>query len=137
MKKDLISKKVKDILSLFHMNEIQHKKAYTLSGGWQRRLSIAMALISEPKILFLDEPTLGLDIIARRELWEIITKLKQQTTIILTTHYLEEAQYLSDEVAIMANGHLIIQDTPESLLNKANTTSFEDAFLHFSMGGQR
>ena len=105
------------------------RKAGKLSGGWQRRVSIAMALISEPKILFLDEPTLGLDVIARHDLWEIIRALKGNVTIILTTHYMEEAEALSDRIGIMKNGRLIEVGTVEELNEKANTKDFESAFI--------
>ena len=105
------------------------KKAGKLSGGWQRRVSIAMALISEPKILFLDEPTLGLDVIARHELWDIIGGLKGKTTIILTTHYMEEAQILSDRIGIMKNGRLLAVGTVEEMNRLAGTENFETAFV--------
>ena len=104
-------------------------KAKTLSGGMQRRLSIGMALISEPKILFLDEPTLGLDVIARRELWAVVRKLKGNVTIILTTHYLEEVEALSDRVGIMANGNLVAVGTVDELVRQTGAKSFEDAFI--------
>ena len=107
----------------------QESRAKTLSGGWQRRLSIAMALISEPQILFLDEPTLGLDVLARRELWKLIEGLKGNITILLTTHYLEEAQALSDRVGIMAHGKLKALGTAQELTAQANAASFEDAFV--------
>ena len=100
-----------------------------LSGGWQRRLSIAMALIGEPKILFLDEPTLGLDVIARSELWDTIRSLKGKITIILTTHYMEEAEELSDRIGIMKAGRLLAIGTVEELKEKAGTDKFEDAFV--------
>lgn len=109
--------------------EVQRDKARILSGGWQRRLSIAMALISEPKILFLDEPTLGLDVLARRELWSIIEKLKGEMTIILTTHYLEEAQALSDEIGILAKGQLKAVGTAAELISLTGAQNFEDAFV--------
>ena len=105
------------------------RKAGKLSGGWQRRVSIAMALINEPKVLFLDEPTLGLDVIARHELWEIIRSLKGIVTIILTTHYMEEAESLSDRVGIMKNGRLIAVGTPMDLINKSCAKDFESAFV--------
>ena len=105
------------------------KKAKTLSGGWQRKLSIAMALIASPKVLFLDEPTLGLDVIARRELWDIILKLKKEMTIILTTHYMEEATYLSDRIGIISEGKLKALGTAEELIEKVNAENFEDAFI--------
>ena len=98
---------MKNIVNKFSLDEVLNIKAKTLSGGWQRRLSIAMALITKPKVLFLDEPTLGLDVIARRELWKIISSLKGKITIILTTHYMEEAEELSDYIAIMVKGNII------------------------------
>ncbi len=105
------------------------RKAGKLSGGWQRRVSIAMALISEPKILFLDEPTLGLDVIARHELWDVIRSLKGKVTIILTTHYMEEAAALSDRIGIMKDGKLLAAGTVDDLNKKANTNDFESAFI--------
>ncbi|MDV7398184.1 ATP-binding cassette domain-containing protein, partial [Arthrospira platensis SPKY1] len=104
--KEVISDKVEEMITVFNLSEVSKKKARLLSGGMQRRLSIAMALITDPEILFLDEPTLGLDVIARRELWSNIKKLKEKTTIILTTHYLEEAEALSDRVAIIQKGRI-------------------------------
>lgn len=121
--------KIRELSQQFHLGEILSKKAGKLSGGWQRRLSIAMALISEPAILFLDEPTLGLDVIARSELWEIIRALKGNTTIILTTHYMEEAEALSDRIGIMANGKLLVTGTARELMTKTHTARFEEAFL--------
>ena len=105
------------------------KKAGKLSGGWQRRLSIAMALISEPQILFLDEPTLGLDVLARSDLWDLIRSLRGRVTVILTTHYMEEAEMLSDRVAIMKDGKLLICDTVEGIKQAAGTDRFEQAFI--------
>lgn len=125
------------ILREFSLGEFEKSPARTLSGGWQRRLSIAMALISEPKILFLDEPTLGLDVLARRELWNVIEGLKGQMTLILTTHYLEEAESLADRVGIMANGRLCAEGTPEELKRLAGTDKFEEAFLRLAGEGQR
>ena len=118
----------------FDMADIEKSRAKTLSGGWQRRLSIAMALISEPEIVFLDEPTLGLDVLARRELWKHISKLKGKITIILTTHYLEEAEELSDRIGIMAKGVLKAEGTAEELKAKAGTEDFEEAFVRIAEG---
>ena len=112
-----------------HLDAILPRKAGKLSGGWQRRVSIAMALISEPQILFLDEPTLGLDVIARHDLWEVIRELKGQITIILTTHYLEEAEALSDRIGIMANGRLLATGTAEELKANTGAGDFETAFV--------
>ena len=111
------------------MQEVANTRAKKLSGGWQRRLSIAMALISEPKVLFLDEPTLGLDILARRELWKHIERLKGTTTVILTTHYLEEAESLSDRIAIMVNGSIKHIATSEELIAISGEKNFEEAFI--------
>ena len=127
--------KADDMIEKFDMQEIQNSRAKTLSGGWQRRLSIAMALISEPEILFLDEPTLGLDVLARRELWSVIEKLKGKITIILTTHYLEEAESLSDRIGIMAKGELKAEDTAENLKRLADTDNFEEAFIRIAGEG--
>ena len=127
--KEKQSQKIAELATLLELDAVIHKKAAKLSGGYQRRLSIAMALISEPQILFLDEPTLGLDVIARSELWDIIRTLKGNITIILTTHYMEEAEALSDRVAIMKNGKLLICDTPDTIKQKADAPSFEEAFI--------
>lgn len=122
------------LIESFDMSEIADKKAGKLSGGWQRRLSIAMALIGEPQILFLDEPTLGLDVIARRELWNVICALKGKITVVLTTHYLEEAEHLSDFVAVMKSGRLMAYSDPDGLKKLAGTDSFEDAFVKLASG---
>ena len=127
--KEKTEKKMKELECLFALDTVMNRKAVKLSGGWQRRVSIAMALISEPKILFLDEPTLGLDVLARHDLWEVIRSLKGKITIILTTHYMEEAQMLSDRIGIMKNGHLLAVGTVEELKEKAGTTDFETAFV--------
>ena len=124
--------KARDMIEQFNMGEIERSKAATLSGGWQRRLSIAMALITEPEILFLDEPTLGLDVLARRELWRLIERLKGKMTIILTTHYLEEAESLSDRIGIMSRGVLLAEGTAEELKAKAGTDDFEEAFIRIT-----
>ena len=121
--------RIKELSELLGLSEVISRRAGKLSGGWQRRLSIAMALISEPEILFLDEPTLGLDVLARSDLWDIIRALRGKTTVILTTHYMEEAESLSDRVAVMKSGKLIALDTPEGLKARAGTESFEQAFI--------
>ena len=127
--------KIGALTEQFNLESVLHRKAGKLSGGWQRRVSIAMALISDPQILFLDEPTLGLDVIARHDLWKLIRALKGGVTIILTTHYLEEAQALSDCIGIMKDGHLLAVGTPETLIRKAGTTDFESAFVFFVKEG--
>lgn len=127
--------KAADTISSFGLSDIAQDRAKTLSGGWQRRLSIAMALITEPKILFLDEPTLGLDVLARRELWSVIKRLKGKVTVILTTHYLEEAESLSDRIGIMAKGELKAIGTANELMMKTNTANFEDAFITLAEEG--
>jgi ABC-2 type transport system ATP-binding protein len=124
--------KAQNTIEKFNMDEIAKSKAATLSGGWQRRLSIAMALITEPEILFLDEPTLGLDVLARRELWHLIEKLKGKMTIILTTHYLEEAESLSDRIGIMSRGVLLAEGTAAELKERAGTDDFEEAFIRIT-----
>ncbi len=128
--------KIKELIERFRLDEVLNKKAKTLSGGWQRKVSIAISLINEPKILFLDEPTLGLDVIARKELWKIINELKGKITIILTTHYMEEAESLADRVGIMANSNLVDVGTVEELIKKTKTKSFEDAFVSIATGGK-
>lgn len=129
--------KITELVEMFGLEGVLRQKAKTLSGGWQRRLSIAIALINEPKILFLDEPTLGLDVISRRELWSIIEGFKGDMTIILTTHYMEEAEKLSDRIGIMANGRLKYIGTPEELKQKAGTDNFEEAFVKLVTGGEK
>ena len=129
-------KKINELIKQFKLNEVLNKKAKTLSGGWQRKVSIAISLINEPKILFLDEPTLGLDVIARKELWKVIEGLKGKITIILTTHYMEEAESLSDRIGIMANGNLIDIGTAKELIKKTKTKNFEDAFVAIAPGGE-
>lgn len=111
------------------MEEVAGKKAKLLSGGWQRRLSITMALITEPEILYLDEPTLGLDVFARRELWKMIESLKRRVTIVLTTHYMEEAEALSDHVAVMINGAIAAFGTVGELKEQTGRDTLEEAFI--------
>lgn len=120
---------ISSVVNAFSLEEVENQRTKTLSGGWKRRLSIAIGLISKPKILFLDEPTLGLDVIARRELWKIINNMKGKITIILTTHYLEEAEALCDRVAVMAKGKVKATGTPAELKAIAKTDNFEDAFI--------
>ena len=121
--------RIAGLIKTFDLYGVLKKKAKTLSGGWQRKLSIALALLSEPEVLFLDEPTLGLDVLARRELWSFIRGLKGKLTIILTTHYMEEADSLADRVGIMKAGRLLVVDTPENLIKRSGAQSFEDAFV--------
>ncbi|MBP3578576.1 MAG: ABC transporter ATP-binding protein [Lachnospiraceae bacterium] len=121
--------KIAELSEQFNLSNILTRKAGKLSGGWQRRVSIAMALISEPSILFLDEPTLGLDVIARSELWDVIRALKDKVTIILTTHYMEEAEVLSDRIGIMKNGKLLVTGTAKELMEKTSADRFETAFI--------
>lgn len=125
---------IASIIDGFSLGEVLSQRAKTLSGGWKRRVSIAIGMISKPKVLFLDEPTLGLDVLARRELWKIIRSLKGKATIILTTHYLEEAEALCDKVAIMAQGEILAAGTPEELKSSAGTENFEDAFVKITEG---
>ena len=127
--KEKTKMKIAELTGKFNLEPVLNRKAAKLSGGWQRRVSIAMALISQPEILFLDEPTLGLDVIARSELWDLIRELKGKVTIILTTHYMEEAEALSDRIGIMAEGRLLAVGTPEELKQRANADDFESAFI--------
>lgn len=124
--------KIRELSEKLGLSSVMKKRAGKLSGGWQRRLSIAMALISEPEILFLDEPTLGLDVLARSELWDSIRALKGKITILLTTHYMEEAEALSDRVAIMKDGRLLVYDTPQKIKEMAGTDRFEEAFIRLN-----
>ena len=128
--------RINELINMFNLNEVLNKKAKTLSGGWQRRVSIAISLINNPQILFLDEPTLGLDVIARKQLWDIIEKLKGKITIILTTHYMEEAENLSDRIGIMSNGNLVDVGTVKELIQKSNSKNLEDAFIKIATGGE-
>lgn len=132
--RDKRNAKIKELSERLGLEGIIDRRAGKLSGGWQRRLSVAMALIGEPKILFLDEPTLGLDVIARRDLWDMIRSLKGKVTIVLTTHYMEEAEALSDRIAIMKNGKLLICDSAEGIKEAASTESFEQAFVRMVRG---
>ena len=128
--------KIRELTDLFNLESVLKRKAGKLSGGWQRRVSIAMALISEPKILFLDEPTLGLDVIARHDLWDLIQTLKGDITIILTTHYMEEAEALSDRIGILKNGVLLGVGTADELKKQAGTDDFERAFISMVKEGR-
>lgn len=128
------TEKATQLIDDLGLREVIKSKAKTLSGGMQRRLSIAMALITDPKILFLDEPTLGLDVLARRELWHAIVALKGKVTVILTTHYMEEAEELSDRIGIMARGKLLAVGTASELIARANGKNFEDAFVKIATG---
>lgn len=134
--KEKKQKKIAELTDQFDLGSISKKKAGKLSGGWQRRLSIAMSLISEPEILFLDEPTLGLDVIARSELWDTIRMLKGKITIILTTHYMEEAEALSDRIGIMKDGKLLVVGRADEIKEKAGCDKFEDAFVKIVKEGK-
>ena len=132
--KDKQNAKIAELTELLDLETVIKKKTGKLSGGWQRRLSIAMALISEPEILFLDEPTLGLDVLARSDLWDLIRSLKGKVTIILTTHYMEEAEALSDRIAIMKDGKLLICDTADKIKERTVANNFEKAFIQIVKG---
>ncbi len=129
------SKKIDELVRLFHLEEYLNKRCKKLSGGTMRKVSIAISLINDPEILFLDEPTLGLDVISRKELWKVINGLKKDKTIILTTHYMEEAEALSDRIGIMANGNLVDIGTSKELMKKTKTKNIEDAFVKIATGG--
>ena len=132
--KEKQNRKISELTELLGLESVIKKKAGKLSGGWQRRLSIAMALVSEPDILFLDEPTLGLDVLARMDLWDLIRSLKGSVTIVLTTHYMEEAEALSDRIAIMKDGKLLICGTADKIKETAGTDNFEQAFVRIVKG---
>ncbi|AWE07209.1 ABC transporter ATP-binding protein [Lysinibacillus sp. 2017] len=124
-----MKEKIQYIIEVFSLHPYEKQKSKTLSGGWQRKLSIALALITEPQILFLDEPTLGLDVLGRRELWAVIEQLKKTTTIVLTTHYLEEASSLCDRICVMKSGQVKAIGTVHELIDMTKTQNFEDAFV--------
>ena len=134
-KEEIIESK-KYLYDVFNLDKVKDKLAYKLSGGWQRKLSIALAIISKPKVLFLDEPTLGLDVISRRELWETINSLKRNMTIILTTHYMEEAEELSDRIGIMKEGNLLFIGNKEELYKSTNKDNVEEAFISIISKGE-
>ncbi|MBR5294891.1 MAG: ABC transporter ATP-binding protein [Oscillospiraceae bacterium] len=134
--KEKTARRIGELSARFSLDSVLKRKAGKLSGGWQRRVSIAMALISQPQILFLDEPTLGLDVLARHELWDIIQALKGHVTIILTTHYMEEAQALSDRIGILKDGHLLAVGTAAELMDRAGTGDFETAFVSIVKEGR-
>lgn len=127
--KEKSRQKAAELAAQLGLAPILHRRAGKLSGGWQRRLSIAMALVSQPEILFLDEPTLGLDVLARSDLWDTVRSLKGRITIVLTTHYLEEAEALSDRVGVMKDGRLLALGTPEELKRQTGSARFEEAFV--------
>lgn len=127
--KEKSERKINELSKRLNLDSVLTRKAGKLSGGWQRRVSIAMALISEPEVLFLDEPTLGLDVLARSELWELIRLLKGEVTIILTTHYMEEAEALSDRIGIMKDGRMLAMGRADELMEKTKTDRFENAFI--------
>ena len=110
-------KRIHHLIEAFGLQEYEKYKISAYSGGIKRRLDIAMSMVSSPKILFLDEPTVGMDVESRRTMWKLINNIKQnfKTTIFLTTHYLEEADMLSDKICIIKNGSALVQDTPENL----------------------
>ncbi len=129
-------KKAKRIIEEYSLAEAADRRAKLLSGGWQRRLSIAMAIITDPQILFLDEPTLGLDVLARRELWSAIEQMRGRMTVILTTHYLEEAEALCDRIAVMVNGDILAEGTTDELCTVTGTDKLEAAFIKIAQGGK-
>ena len=134
--KEKTEMKIRELSAQFALGSVLRRRAGKLSGGWQRRVSIAMALISEPQILFLDEPTLGLDVLARHDLWDVIRGLKGYVTMILTTHYMEEAESLSDRIGIMKSGRLLAVGTVEELNRVAGTNDFEKAFVSIVKGAR-
>ncbi len=134
LSKEKTREKVQGLCDEFELADIMQRRAGKLSGGWQRRLSIAMALTGDPEILFLDEPTLGLDVIARSELWDTVRSLKGKKTIMLTTHYMEEAEELSDRIGIMRGGRLLALGTAAELKALTEKDKLEDAFVAIVKG---
>lgn len=134
MNRKVTDGKIRELSARLHLDEVLHRRAGKLSGGWQRRLSIAMALVSTPQVLFLDEPTLGMDVLARSELWDVIRTLKAHTTVVLTTHYMEEAEALADRVGVMKDGRLAAVGTVAELTAQTGTTHLENAFLAIVKG---
>lgn len=128
------------IIERLGLNEFAGRQSKHLSGGLRRRLSIGMGIVTEPKVLFLDEPTLGLDVIARRELWRFIEELKKSVTVVLTTHYMEEAEALSDRVAVMAGGTVKASGTLAELRAVSGCAAderLENVFIKLAEGGDR
>lgn len=134
MPQDTARQKTEELIERFHLQEYVKVQANKLSGGYQRRLSIAMALVSDPQVLYLDEPTLGMDVISRRGLWKLILQLKEHMTIVLTTHYLEEVEALSDHIGIIKDGELLFEGTLQDMYAKSNKDNIEDAFIEISGG---
>jgi ABC-2 type transport system ATP-binding protein len=115
-----------ELLDMVNLREKATKKIKELSGGQQQRFSIATTLINKPRIIFLDEPTTGLDPQARRSLWELVKSIRESgATVIITTHYMEEAEYLCDRIAIMDNGRIVALDAPDQLIDNLVETGFE------------
>ena len=135
--KEKRAEKISELCELLSLSEVIDRRSGKLSGGYQRRLSVAMALVSEPKVLFLDEPTLGMDVLARAELWEVIRALRGRVTVVLTTHYMEEAEALSDRIGIMNKGRLITVDTPDNIKAKVGAGSVEEAFIKIVKGAEK
>lgn len=135
LEKNRINASVENTIKAFGLEEYRNKKAKLLSGGWKRKLSIAMAIIGEPKILFLDEPTLGLDVLARRQLWKEIEALKENMSIVLTTHYMEEAEALADEIFVMIDGKIAAKGTLAELENRTGKKGLEEVFVAIAEGG--
>ncbi len=135
--KDKGREKVAELSGQLGLDPVMKRRAGKLSGGWQRRLSIAMALVSTPKVLFLDEPTLGLDVLARSELWDCIRAMKGRITVVLTTHYMEEAEALADRIGIMKDGRLLVVGTAQDLKEQTETERLEDAFVTIVKGAAR
>ena len=137
MSKDELLIEKEYLYNILNLENVKNKIASKLSGGYQRKLSIALALIKKPKILFLDEPTLGLDVISRRELWNAIKLLKGKMTIILTTHYMEEAEELSDRIGIIKEGKMLFVGDKSTLFSITNELTVENAFVNIVTGGIR
>ena len=141
VKRDERRRAIKELLEIVGLTKWRDSEVHTLSGGMRRRVEVARGLVHSPKILFLDEPTTGLDPVSRVDVWEMLEKIQRerQLTILLTTHYMEEADRLCDRIAIIDHGRLITLDTPENLKasvpGATDDTSLNDVFAYYAGRG--
>jgi len=133
MPREKIKKNVDGLLQKLSLRDHSKRQAGKYSGGLMRRINLAMSLVHDPEIAFLDEPTVGMDPQSRRAVWDFIMELKKQNkTVLLTTHYMEEAEELCDRVGIIDNGKLISLDTPQQLRRQFNARNLEEVFLQLT-----
>jgi len=132
-----IKQKSDDLISMLNMQDLQNQKIGSLPLGWKQKLAFSVALIHEPQIVFLDEPTGGVDPITRRQFWEQIYKVADEgTTVFVTTHYMDEAEYC-DRVSIMVDGRIDAMDTPAELKERYNAEDIEEVFITLARGAKR